>query len=139
MKRSTWLAMLFLPLLGACTAPQPPPPPPPLVLAGYIQGAPRDEACVALIEQASQRDAQRDFKLAGMLNTNTYPRPGESTVPASTRFPLVPYGSHPASEAVLLMDGTRRSLFVNCETRQAYVSKRGGVIDITYWYGPYAL
>lgn len=133
------LSILAAILLGACASEAPPAPPPPLVLGAYQPDAPRDDACVALIGQAAQRDAKRDFKLAGMLNTNTYPKPGESKAPASPYIRLVPLGSHAASPASLQMDGTLRTLFINCETRQAYVSKRGGVIDITYWYGPFAL
>lgn len=133
------LAILAAASLGACASRQAPLPSEPLVLAGYTQGTPPDQACVAMIGQAAERDAQRSFKLAGMLNTNTYPKPGESTVPANPQMPLVPIGSHPAGQAQLQMDGTSRGLFVNCETRQAYVAKRGGVIDITYWYGPFAL
>jgi len=138
MKRSTWLVLSCCSLLGACAAPEPPSLPP-IVLAGLVRDAPRDAACVALIAQAVQRDAQRGFTRAGMLNTNIVARPGAPRPPASAQTTLVPDGSHAASEAVLLMDGTRRRLFVDCVTRQAYVSQRGGVIDVTYWYGPYAL
>lgn len=134
----TCLAILAAVTLGACASKEPPPPPPPLVLAGYVQGTPRDAACETVIGEAMQRDARREFKLAGMLNTNTYPKPGESTVRANPQMPLAPIGSHPAGPSSQQMDGTWRTLFVDCEKHQAYVSKRGGVIDITYWYGPYA-
>ena len=126
--------------LGACASAEPPPVvQPPIVLGGYVKDAPLDEACASLIGQAAARDAQREFKLAGMLNTNTYPKPGTSRVRSIPDMPLVPFGSHRAGEPVPQMDGTARSLYVNCKTRQAYVSKRGGVIDITYWYGPFGL
>lgn len=125
--------------LGACASKKPEPSAPPLVLGGYVKSTPRSEACDSLIAQAGQRDLQGAFKLAGMLNTNTYPKPGESKVRAMPDIPLVPFGSHPADVPARQLDGTLRALFVNCETRQAYVSKRGGVIDITYWYGPFGL
>ena len=128
------LAVLPAFTLGACAARQPEPVVlPPLVLAVQTEDTPRDEACTGLIEHAVARDAQGAFRLAGMLNTNTNPKPGHS------REPLVPLGSHPADTPSRQLDGTFRALFVNCETRQAYVSKRGAVIDITYWYGPFGL
>ena len=118
-----WLLIPAALVLGASAnaEPQPVVAPPP-VLGEQLDDAPPDPACADLIRQALARDAQREFTLAGMLN----------------RSPL-PLGGHRASAPALQMDGTARSLFVNCETRQAYVSKRGGVIDITYWYGPFGL
>ena len=137
--RIWWLIPAAL-VLGACASAEPPPVvQPPIVLGGYLKDAPLDEACSNLIGQAAVRDAQREFKLAGMLNTNTYPKPGTSQVRPMLEMPLVPVGSRLAGKPVPQMDGTARSLYVNCETRQAYVSKRGGVIDITYWYGPFGL
>jgi len=133
------IAILAACVLSACAANKPEPVVlPPLVL-GEQAKTPPSEACDSLIGQAAQRDAKGGFKLAGMLNTNTYPGPGQSQVRAAPNSPLVPYGSHPAGARSPQLDGTLRSLFVNCETRQAYVSKRGGVIDITYWYGPFGL
>lgn len=127
------LAVFPVLTLGACAARQPEPVVlPPLVLA-VQEDAPRDDACTGLLERAVARDVQGGFKLAGMLNTNTTPKPGH------TKGPLVPIGSHPAHTPSRQLDGTFRALFVNCETRQAYVSKRGAVIDITYWYGPFGL
>jgi hypothetical protein len=35
------------------------------------------------------------------------------------------------------LDGSFASLFINCQNRQAYVSLRGGLADITDWYGPF--
>ena len=137
--RIWWLIPAAL-VLGACASAEPPTVvQPPIVLGGYLKDAPLDEACSNLIGQAAVRDAQREFKLAGMLNTNTYPKPGASQVRPMLEMPLVPFGSRLAGKPVPQMDGTARSLYVNCETRQAYVSKRGGVIDITYWYGPFGL
>ena len=134
------LAILAALFLGACASKKPEPVvPPPLVLGGYQKDTPRSAACDSLIGQAVERDAKGGFKLVGMLNTNTYPKPGKSQVRESPNHPLVPYGSHPAGDARAQLDGTFRALFVNCETRQAYVSKRGGVIDITYWYGPFTI
>lgn len=134
------LAILAAFTLGACASKQPEPVVlPPLVLGGYQADAPRNQACDSLIGQAVERDAKGGFRLVGMLNTNTYPKPGQSQVRASPDKPLVPYGSHMAVPRSPQLDGTFRSLFVNCETRQAYVAKRGGVIDITYWYGPFGL
>lgn len=128
------LAVLFAFTLGACAARQPEPAVlPPLALAVHAEDTPRDEACIGLIERAVTRDAQGGFKLAGMLNSNTHPQPGQS------KAPLIPIGSHPANTPSRQLDGTFRALYVNCETRQAYVSKRGAVIDITYWYGPFGL
>ena len=122
--------------LGACAAGKPESvAQPPLVLAEQVKDAPRDDACVGLINDAVARDAHGVFRLAGMLNTNTDPKHGH----AKRQGPLVPAGSHPADMPRRQLDGTFRALFVNCETRQAYVSKRGAVIDITYWYGPFGL
>lgn len=134
------LAVLAAILLGACASKKPEPVvSPPLVLGAYDREAPRSEACDSLIGQAALRDASGSFKLVGMLNTNTYSKPGGSQVRAAPSNVLIPAGSHPAGARVRQLDGTFRSLFVNCETRQAYVAKRGGVIDITYWYGPFGL
>lgn len=127
-----WVSILASLVLGASAAPQPGVQTP-LVPGDHMQDAPPDHACVDLIRQAVARDAQREFKLAGMLNTNT---PRARPMP---EMPLIPFGGHRAGAPVPQMDGTARSLYVNCETRQAYVSKRGGVIDITYWYGPFGL
>lgn len=131
--RIWWLIPAAL-VLGACASAEPPPVvQPPLVLGEHMEDAPPDDACTDLIRQAVARDAQREFKLAGMLNTNT------SRARPMPEMPLIPFGGYRASAPVPQMDGTARSLYVNCETRQAYVSKRGGVIDITYWYGPFGL
>jgi len=128
------LAVIPALTLGACAARQPEPVVlPPLALAVPVEDAPRDDACTGLIERAVARDTQGGFRLAGMLNTNTYPKPGQS------KGALIPLGSHPADMPIRQLDGTFRALFVNCETRQAYISKRGAVIDITYWYGPFGL
>lgn len=128
------LAVIPALTLGACAARQPEPVVlPPLALAVPVEDAPRDDACTGLIERAVARDTQGGFRLAGMLNTNTSPKPGQS------KGALIPLGSHPADTPSRQLDGTFRALFVNCETRQAYVSKRGAVIDITYWYGPFGL
>lgn len=137
---STLLAVLASAALGACaTQPPPEPVPPTLVLSDYVEGAPRDAACEALIEQALVRHAGNGFKLIGKLNTRTYPRPGEPRVQATPHHPLTPVGSHPAGAPMLRMDGTRNFLYVNCEAREAYIAQRGGVIDITYWFGPFVL
>jgi len=133
------VAVLAAFVLSACAAKKPEPVVQPPLVLGERATAPPSEACGSLIGQAVERDAEGGFKLTGMLNTNTYPRPGQSQVRASPDAPLVPYGSHPAGARSPQLDGTFRSLFVNCETRQAYVAKRGGVIDITYWYGPFGL
>lgn len=128
------LAVFPVLTLGACAARQPEPIVlTPLVLAVQSEGIPRDTACTGLIERAVARDTEGGFKLAGMLNTNTHSKPGHS------KGLLIPAGSHPAVMPSRQLDGTFRALFVNCETRQAYVSKRGAVIDITYWYGPFGL
>ena len=139
MRPNVCLTVLVAIALGAFATEKPKPPAPPLVLGDYVRGTPRSEACASLIAQAVERELHGAFKLAGMLNTNTYPKPGESKVRATPDMPLVPLGSHPTGLLAPQLDGTFRSLFVNCETRQAYVSKRGGVIDITYWYGPFGL
>lgn len=134
------LAILATCILTACASKQADPlVMPPLVLGGYDKDTPRNPACDSLIEQAVERDVKGGFKLVGMLNTNTYPKPGKSQVRETPNHVLIPYGSHPAGPLIRQLDGTFRSLYVNCETRQAYVSKRGGVIDITYWYGPFVL
>jgi hypothetical protein len=104
-----------------------------MAAAIHAERMPRDAACADLIERALAHDAQGGFKLAGMLIADTDPKPGYS------KEALRPDGSHPADIPTRQLDGTFRALFVNCETRQAYVSKRGAVIDITYWYGPFGL
>lgn len=133
-------AVLAAILLGACASKQPEPiAPPPLVLGTYRQDTPREAACDGLIAQAMARDEQGGFKLVGMRNTNIHPEPGATQVPAAPYPTLAPLGSHPAGIGRAQLDGTYRSLFVDCETRQAYVSKRGGVVDVTYWFGPFGL
>ena len=52
---------------------------------------------------------------------------------------LVPLGSHPVERMARQMDGSFHSVFVNCQTRLAYIAKRGGVIDSIYWFGPFNL
>lgn len=56
----------------------------------------------------------------------------------TARF-LAPVGS----QVVFLMQpsgyGTYASMFVNCETSQAYISLRGGYVDHDRWTGPYDL
>lgn len=133
------VGLLAAAFLGACASTKPQPSAPLLVLVDYQADAQRDDACTALIGQAALRESQRGFSLAGMLNTNTDPKPGKAKVAGAPYSPLMPIGSHPAGAARQQMDNTSRRLFVNCETRQAYVSKRGGVTDITYWYGPFVL
>ena len=127
------LAVFLAVTHGACAASQAEPVRLPLAPAIHPERMPRDAACAGLIERALARDAEGGFKLAGMLITHTDPTPGHSTEA------LRPTGSHPADIPSRQLDGTFRALFVNCETRQAYVSKRGAVIDITYWYGPFGL
>ncbi|MEW6760458.1 MAG: hypothetical protein AB1437_06510 [Pseudomonadota bacterium] len=35
------------------------------------------------------------------------------------------------------LTGTQTSLFISCEKRLGYVSKRGGINDATRWFGPF--
>lgn len=128
-----FLAFFLILTHGACAARQAEPVRLPVAPAIHPERMPRDAACAGLIERALARDVQGGFKLAGMLITNTDPKPGHSN------GALRPAGSHPVDIPTRQLDGTFRALFVNCETRQAYVSKRGAVIDITYWYGPFGL
>ena len=128
-----FLAFFLILTHGACAARQAEPVRLPVAPAIHPERMPRDAACASLIERALARDVQGGFKLAGMLITNTDPKPRHSN------GALRPAGSHPADIPTRQLDGTFRALFVNCETRQAYVSKRGAVIDITYWYGPFGL
>ena len=127
------LAILAAVSLVACASK-----PPPIVLGEYVRAAPRDAACAALIEQAAARAAGGGFKLIGMPNARTTVAPGAGQAKPGSNF-LAPLGSHLAGLPLRQLDGTFHSLFVQCETRHAYIAKRGGVIDITYWYGPFAL
>ena len=52
---------------------------------------------------------------------------------------LVPFGSDPVERMVRQLDGPFHSVFVNCQTRLAYIAKRSGVIDSIYWFGPFDL
>lgn len=107
--------------------------PPVLVLAEYRADAPPDAACAALIDQALDRELHGAFSLvARELATRTAPG-------AAPERRLAPLGSHPAGAPRRGLDGTFRALFVDCDTRLAYVARRGGVADITYWFGPFAL
>jgi hypothetical protein len=85
-----------------------------LVLEDYVDGAPRDAACLALDDGAPADAAPRSVY-------------------------LVPLGSHPVERMARQMDGSFHSVFVNCQTRLAYIAKRGGVIDGIYWFGPFDL
>lgn len=52
---------------------------------------------------------------------------------------LVPFGSDPVERMARQLDGPFHSVFVNCQTRLAYIAKRSGVIDSIYWFGPFDL
>jgi len=112
---------------------------PTLVLEDYMEGAPRDAACVALDERALARGRSSGFKLVAKEMT-VAATPGASTEAAQRQLDSrVPLGSHPVDRMARQLDGTFHSVFVNCQTRLAYIAKRGGVIDSIYWFGPFDL
>lgn len=37
------------------------------------------------------------------------------------------------------LDGVAQVLYLDCGRKTAYIMRRGGVADFTYWFGPYAL
>lgn len=132
------LAILGAACLAGCAATPPEAVKPTLVLADYVEGTPQDAACVALGERARERGSQNAFQLIGK-EMQVDSRPGTATVRANPSVIQVPLGSHPAGRMARQPDGTFHSLFVNCDTHQAYIAKRGGVIDISYWFGPFDL
>lgn len=132
------LAILGAAFLAGCAGTQPAAVKPTLVLADYIEDTPQNAACVALGERARERSRQHAFKLVGH-DMQVASRPATATGRPNPDAVQVPLGSHPAERMARQPDGTFHSLFVNCETRQAYIAKRGGVIDISYWFGPFDL
>jgi len=132
------LAICGAALLAGCAGKPPPVARPTLVLADYVDGTPQDEACVALGQRAFERGGRNGFKLIGKEMT-VVAAPGAAPDPARPGNLQVPLGSYPAGRMERQLDGTFHTLFVNCETRLAYIAKRGGVIDITYWFGPFDL
>ncbi|WP_184236719.1 hypothetical protein [Massilia timonae] len=49
---------------------------------------------------------------------------------------LAPVGFHAAALMERDMQGNFRSIFVDCQTGEKYISLRGGVADQTRWFGP---
>lgn len=123
-------------LLAACASE---PSPARLVLVPYDRATPPDAACAALIEEAAARDLHGAFRPAAARLVEPEPRPSGAAAPPATPGRLVPAGSHPARTMQRALDGTFHSLFVDCAARRAWVSRRGGVADLTYWFGPFAI
>ncbi|GAB3375651.1 hypothetical protein [Massilia agri] len=51
---------------------------------------------------------------------------------------LIPVGTVPVFLDYADLTGTMTSLFIECNKRLAFVSKRGGIIDTTRWFGPFS-
>lgn len=49
---------------------------------------------------------------------------------------LAPVGFHVAALMERDMQGNFRSIFVDCQTGEKYLSLRGGIADQTRWFGP---
>ena len=132
--RTGLLAMAVL-LAGCATAPQES-----LMLVEYVESAPPDTACAAMLERAAARDAANGFDTLGrqIEQVHAAPTNGITHDPARSRR-LVPAGASPAGQPWRRMDGTIQSLYVDCAARKAYVSRRGGIADVTYWFGPFRL
>jgi hypothetical protein len=132
------LALCGAALLAGCAGTPPTAVKPTLVLEDYVDGAPRDAACLALDDGARARVTNHGFNLVAkeMVVAPTAGTPAD-TAPRSVY--LVPLGSHPVERMARQLDGSFHSVFVNCQTRLAYIAKRGGVIDSIYWFGPFDL
>jgi len=109
-----------------------------LVLEDYVDGAPRDAACLALDDGARARVTNHGFNLVAKEMV-VAPLAGAPADAAPRSVYLVPLGSHPVERMARQLDGSFHSVFVNCQTRLAYIAKRGGVIDSIYWFGPFDL
>jgi len=128
-------------LLAACTPRAPAPVP--LQLAIHERNQPIDQSCHDLMAQAARTQARGGF---GLLKREVAQvigpaAPDVSVVAGQSRRPgvLVPAGSHPVELLVPVFDNTFTRMYVDCTAHQAWFSKRGGVIDRTVWFGPFAL
>lgn len=128
-------ALAAILLLGACASK---PAPARVVLGPADRGAPAGAACAALIEQAVARDLRGAFRPAA-TNIAEVVRPTGAAAHSHTPASLVPVGSYRAGATRRELDGTFHSLFVDCGARRAWVSRRGGVADLTYWFGPFTI
>jgi hypothetical protein len=125
-------------LLAGCTSTPPTTVKQTLVLEDYVAGAPRDAACLALDDSARARVTNHGFDLMAK-EMAVAPTAGTPADGAPRSVYLVPLGSHPVERMARQLDGSFHSVFVNCQTRLAYIAKRGGVIDSIYWFGPFNL
>ena len=132
------LALCGAALLAGCAGTPPTAVKPTLVLEDYVEGAPREAACLALDDDARARVTNHGFDLVAkeMVVATAAGAPADG---ARRSVYLVPLGSHPVARMVRQLDGSFHSVFVNCQTRLAYIAKRGGVIDSIYWFGPFDL
>ena len=132
------LAICGAALLTGCAGTPPAAVKPTLVLENYVGGAPRDAACLALDDGARARVTSNGFNLVArdMVVAPTASTPADK---AQRSVYLVPLGSHPVERMARQLDGSFHSVFVNCQTRLAYIAKRGGVSDSIYWFGPFDL
>ena len=122
--------------LGACATPKQEP----VMLVGYVEEAPPDVACATLMQDAVARTLANGFSLVGNpAQTVRGTAPAGAAREQVRNRHLVPAGSRPAGLTRRRMDGTFQSLYVNCAARKAYISKRGGLTDATYWFGPFLL
>lgn len=137
--RSVSLAIGAALLLGACAGAQQEP----LVLANYAPGQAIDRACLDTMDQASARQAHGGFPVLGPRVTQVIgpPRAAAHVMPggAGLQGQIVPEGSHPIELRIPTFDNTFTLMYVNCAARQAWFSKRGGVVDATSWFGPFSL
>jgi hypothetical protein len=80
--------------------------------------------CPELAEAAITAYRAGKFALAGRMI-------GDIDEPA-------PPGAH-LVEGGRKLDGAAELLYLDCGKKAAYIMRRGGVADFTYWFGPYAL
>lgn len=132
-------ALVTASLLGACATVEDPP----LTLTRYDGTPAPDAACLATMAQAAQRQAAGGFStVARPVSRIVGPGRGAAvTLPGAARqqAALVPAGSHPVELPMPAFDNTFTLMYVNCTTRQAWFSRRGGAADVSYWFGPFAL
>lgn len=132
------LTLCGVALLAGCAGTPPAAVKPTLVLEGYVKGAPPDAACLALDDGARARVTNHGFDLMAK-DMVVAPTAGGPADGAQRSVYLVPLGSHPVERMARQMDGSFHSVFVNCQTRLAYIAKRGSVSDSIYWFGPFDL
>lgn len=99
-------------------------------------------ACAAQPQQAERRPPSRPEQLCPEVTQAAIAAYRAGRFGRLERLDTSLDGAPPAAHPVERkhkLDGVFEALYLDCGKKTAYIERRGGVADITYWFGPFAL